>query len=462
MMNRQFIRLMLLSFPFVMSSNICEAEKTVRLLLGDEHVIVRGIRPEEHLWGPYQFPRPFKDGSRLLVSVHVESDDIESYGSTSRWFESTDRGHGWKEVSPKVDAECGLRLPNGDRLYFPPQSGIDVSDYKMTPIEFYTPDYDFSAKADSLTLPIPDGITYWMWNTEIRAYDADRLPEPLCKKEWTALRIPADSDQPVIENVKIEWPRLTKVVHTQGGKSVMKGVFPRGNAKIGPDGAIWVSAFSGEGHINPENGQYSPYYSAELFRSDDMGHSFKLHSHMEYPANGNEYPYLSGGFSDSDFEWMPDGSMVWFFRSNWFASTGEEWSPMYMSRSTDMGKTWSKPERFSKLGTLPRLCPLECGTTLLCYARPGTFVQATINDSGTSWTTPLEIMTPDDRSSLGNIKVKGKPNFHQWTGSCNNPELIAIDDNTALIFYSDFYYPDEHGVKRKTILCREIRVEIID
>lgn len=102
----------------------------------------------------------------------------------------------------------------------------------MTPIEFYTPDYDFSAKADSLTLPIPDGITYWMWNTEIRAYDADRLPEPLCKKEWSALRISADSDQPVIENVKIEWPRLTKVVHTQGGKSVMNLVMLRSTGHI--------------------------------------------------------------------------------------------------------------------------------------------------------------------------------------------------------------------------------------
>ena len=43
---------------------------------------------------------------------------------------------------------------------------------------------------------------------------------------------------------------------------------------------------------------------------------------------------------------------------------------------------------------------------------------------------------------------------------CNNPELLAIGDNSALIFYSDFYYPDETGVKRKTILCRQIKVEI--
>lgn len=40
-----------------------------------------------------------------------------------------------------------------------------------------------------------------------------------------------------------------------------------------------------------------------------------------------------------------------------------------------------------------------------------------------------------------------------------HPEIVPLNDTTALLFYSDFYYPDEQGVKRKTILCREIRVE---
>lgn len=435
-------------------------KRNVKLSMGEEHVIVRGIRPEEKFWGPYQFPRPYNLGDRLVVSVHVSDDNISSFGNPCRWFESRDKGATWNEIDPRADAECGLMLQNGDRLYFPPENGIDVSGYSMTPIEQYTPGYDFTKRAGEGTLPVPDGITYWMWGTEIRAYDADRLPEPLCRKEWTALRIKAGEKEPVKEMVPVEWPGLTRVVHSQGDRHVMKSIFPRGNMKLGPDGAVWVSAFSGEGHINPANGQYSPYYSAELFRSDDMGKTFSRVAHMEYPADGDRYPYLSGGFSDSDFEWMPDGSMVWFFRSNWFASTGEEWSPMYWSRSADMGKSWSRPEKFSDLGTLPRLVNLPCGTTLICYARPGTFVQASLDDGGTAWSEPLEVMTPADRSTLGNIPADHPVTFHEWVGSCNNPELLAIGDNSALIFYSDFYYPDETGVKRKTILCRQIKVEI--
>ena len=38
--------------------------KTYRITAGEERVIVRGIRPEEGIWGPYQFPRPYFLGDR--------------------------------------------------------------------------------------------------------------------------------------------------------------------------------------------------------------------------------------------------------------------------------------------------------------------------------------------------------------------------------------------------------------
>ena len=77
--------------------------------------------------------------------------------------------------------------------------------------------------------------------------------------------------------------------------------------------------------------------------------------------------------------------------------------------------------------------------------------------SGKEWSEPYEIMTAEDRSSLHNLKIE-TPNFHEWVGSCNNPELLPLDDRSALIFYTDFYYPDKDGVKRKTVLCRKITV----
>ena len=436
-----------------------QASTVTRLTVGEERVVVRGIRPEEQLWGAYQFPRPFRIGDRLVVSVHITTDSISTYGAAARWFESGDAGQTWKEVDASVAYACGLRLSNGDRVYFPPESGIDVSKYRLAPWGQFTPGYDFSMQAEEGTLPVPDGMTCWMGGTTIYAYLAGRLPPSLTKTEWALQRIPAGQTQPVSEFAQVDWPSLTRVVHVESnGRKILKSIFPRGNPKLGPDGAIWVSVFSGEGHINPENGQYSPYYSAEIFRSEDNGRTFRRRAHMEYEADGKTYPYKSGGFSDSDFAFMPDGSIIWLFRSNWFSSTGREWDPMYLARSTDGGATWTKPARFSDVGTLPRLCTLKNGATLVCYARPGMFVSVCENAAGTRWCEPLMLMEAGDRSRLGNVKIE-TPIFHQWDGTGGNPELIPRDDNSALLFYSDFYYPDEKGIKRKTILCKPITVE---
>lgn len=430
----------------------------MRVVMGKEKIIVQGIRPEEQLWGAYQFPTPYKLKDGIAVSVHITTDSIEHFRQdTKRWFKSTDNGETWFEIDSSHSAECGLELPNGDRLFFPQVGSKSVDNYEFTHTIYRTPATDMNEKAPEGVLPLPDGMTFG--SGTIFAYNADRLPPSLDKKEWLALRIPKGSDQAQEEKIKLDWPFLTRVIYTGGGKRVMRAIFPHGRTRIGPDGAIWVSTYSGDGHIDPATGLYSPYYSAQIFRSDDNGHTFKLHAHMGYPADGTpEYPYLSGGFSDNDFEFMPDGSMVWFFRSTWYGRTGYEWAPMYMSRSTDKGVTWTKPKQFSWTGIYPSMCTLTDGTKMLCYARPGIFVTACENDSGTKWCEPLEVMTPNDRSYLANIKPK-RIQFHDWDGACNNPQLLALDDNSALIFYSDFYYPDSEGIKRKSILCRKLTIE---
>lgn len=431
----------------------------IKISISDPTLIVQGMTFEENAWGKYQFPIPYNLGDRILVAVHVDKDDVSSFGSPNRWFESRDKGLSWKEIPHTSASEAGTLLKNGDRLYFPPESGISLANYKMPPQSTNTPDYDWQKQAEEGTLPLPDGITSWWLNgVVIRAYNADRLPPSLAKKEWLAIRTPAGKKEAVKEYAKLDWQYLTRVVHNGGGfKYVLKPIFPQGVLKHAPDGSIWISSFSGEGHINPATKRYSPYYSAEIFRSDDFGYNFKQIAHMEYEADGKEYPYDTGGFSDSDFEFMPDGSIVWFLRTQWFHYTGIEWSPMYMSRSTDMGKTWSKPKKFADVGVLPRLCKLKCGITILCYARPGTYIQATTDDTGLNWTPPLVMMTPNDRSHLANKQPNIK-SFASWAGSCNNPKLVPISDNQALIVYSDFYYPDAKGIKRKSILCRQITI----
>ncbi len=429
----------------------------MRIVVGKEHLICQGMTFEENSWGAYQFPTPSKNGDRLFCKVHVEDDTLIDSGNPEKWFESTDKGVTWKEVSPDVGAQGGVLLPNGDRFYIPVEGGKDLSNYKFPGRTALTPAYDFSVQAKEGEMPLPDGMLGWWVGLSVFAYNEKRLPPSLSGAKWKAKRIIKGQTEPVDEEVSIDWPYLTRVVVKTNNGGQMKPIYPKGKLRVGPDGALWVSGFSGEGHLDPKNGWYSPYYSAELFRSTDNGHSFKQYAHMEYPADGKEYPYLSGGFSDNDYAFFDDGSMLWFFRSAWFGSTGKEWDPMYVARSEDMGKTWSRPEKFAWTGIYPSICRLNCGATLICYARPGIFVQACRNSDGKGWTEPTVIMTPDDRSKLANV-VHEHPDFHQWDGACNNPQLLELSDDTALIFYSDFYYPDEKGVKRKSILCRTLTV----
>lgn len=429
----------------------------MKIQMGEERVIVRGIRPKDGLWGPYQFPRVYESDGRIVISVHVGADDLKDYGSGCRWFESTDGGESWNEIDDDTAQRCGFLLDNGERIKFLPTSSIKLQGYEFTPPGMYTPDYDFDKRAPEGVLPIPDGVEVWHGDFVIYAYNCNRLPESIAKCEWECIRVSPDGKTVTKENVPLDWPYCTHVIYTNSKNEnpCLKTLFPRGNLKYGPDGGIWVTAFSGEGHINPKNGQYSPYYSAELFRSDDNAHSFKLWAHMEYPADGEYYPYKSGGFSDSDIEFLPDGSMIWFMRSTWAATTFKEWDPMYVSRSYDMGKTWTKPVRFADRGVLPRMCRFSDGTVLLSYARPGMFLRA--SKDGKEWTEPVTVMTAKDRSKLFDKNIE-HPNFWQWCGACNNPEIISIGENNALLIYGDSYYPDVDGEAKKTVLCRTITV----
>lgn len=431
----------------------------MKILVGQEKVIVQGMTLEENEWGKYQFPTPYREDDKIGVSVFVDNDTLINDAKPTRLFESSDKGETWTEIPDDGLSRRGVKLPNGDRIYFPTLPGTDLSEYEIPSLYMLTPDCDFSKAGEGNKFPIQDGYT--TQNGGIRAYRAERLPYPLSEKKWAMERIKAGETTRIAEEAHLDWPYLTRVVMQHNGTYFMKSIHPIRCPKIAPDGSVWISVFSGEGHINPKNGQYSPYYSAEILRSVDNGKTFKLHAHMEYPADGDEFPYLSGGFSDNDYEFMDDGSIIWFFRSTWFGSTGWEWAPMYFSRSTDGGVTWTKPEIFAPMGVFPSLCKLKCGATLLCYARPGMFVTACESDKPTQWMEPITVLEPKDRSHLANIKIEN-PTWRQWDGQCGNPQLISVSDNEALLFYGDFYYPDQNGVKRKTILCRKITVLMED
>ena len=115
--------------------------------------------------------------------------------------------------------------------------------------------------------------------------------------------------------------------------------------------------------------------------------------------------------------------------------------PSYFARSTDHGKTWSKPAIFDQVGVLPQLLPFRCGVTLASYGRPGVYLRASADETGLCWEDPIDLGVP---------KIS--------RGSCCYTSMIALDDTGALVAYSHFQYPDSDGIPKKTLLIRKIRV----
>ena len=138
---------------------------------------------------------------------------------------------------------------------------------------------------------------------------------------------------------------------------------------------------------------------------------------------------------------MPDGGMITLMRTGSF-------TPSYLARSTDGGRTWSKPVQFDRCGVLPRLMHLDCGVTIATYGRPGMFIRATDDPSGQIWDDPIEVMPWKDPKTN-----------KDWEDSCYYTRLLPVDDRTIMMAYSDFRVKDENGVDRKCILVRTIHVD---
>ena len=74
-------------------------------------------------------------------------------------------------------------------------------------------------------------------------------------------------------------------------------------------------------------------------------------------------------------------------------------------------------------------------------------MRATQDPAGMAWEKPYELMP----SFYG----KREP----WGQSCYYTGMLPLDDDTAMLVYSDFYVPDKEGIKRKSIMVRTVHVD---
>ena len=373
--------------------------------------VVVAVAPKEVGWGYYQFPGVGRwDDGTLSLTYSSAPDVAESYGAPRAALVSTDGGKTWGTHSGKWGGS-GLLLPNGDR--------IAVS----TPKPY---------KLVDLKLPEPAGVLVSAYGKQkYTMYRMDDLPLKL--RTIRIARQKKDSDTRATEHSWVDDPRALRYS--------LREIFPIiwwGNVHLASDGSLIAGIYPG--NMTREDGSLDPKWHIFFYRSTDFGHSWKVQGRILYQPDlksdpkGNEHD----GFGEPAFEILDDGSLLCIMRTTDGAGIG----PMYSSRSTDLGKTWSKPKVIAPNGVLPKLLKLENGVLVLSSGRPG--VQVRFSTDGKKWTEPLDFVPVTEKDP------------HKDT--CGYTSLLATGPDRFIIAYSQFKHATDDGLIRKAIIIREIQV----
>jgi hypothetical protein len=92
------------------------------------------------------------------------------------------------------------------------------------------------------------------------------------------------------------------------------------------------------------------------------------------------------GFREADVTVAPNGNLLCVMRSGGRngGTTTLFPTPLYCSRSTDGGKSWSPPAQIADRGVCPNLVTLPNGIIVCTYSRPGNWLIFS-DDNGVSW-----------------------------------------------------------------------------
>ncbi len=133
-----------------------------------------------------------------------------------------------------------------------------------------------------------------------------------------------------------------------------------------------------------------------IVRSSDRGKTWDFvqafDSQVLKPVYGPGDRPLDEGFDEADLAELPNGDILCVMRTG-------SYSPMFQSRSSDGGRTWSTPENTGWQGVRPQLQVLPSGV-LACSAGRGayghpqiTHVMLSLDGTGRHWETPFAFHT---------------------------------------------------------------------
>lgn len=375
--------------------------------------VVVSVASKPEKWGYFQFPSiERKPDNTIGIKWNLNADAIEAYGDHKLGGAvSKDGGTEWQpsEVSEHF---AGLSLPNGDMINIHTPKPINVAE---------------------LLLPKPIGKGM---DTYIKSvYDFYKLHDlPESRQGIYINRFTKGATEWKTEKATLYDP--------QAARYTMNGLFPIlwwGDMHTAPDNSIIAGVYPG--FLITDDGSVDPHSGVFFYRSVDGGRSWRIQGRIPYVADlimdsvGNKRM----GFTEPAFEILSNGTFICIIRTTDGVGNG----PMYVSRSSDLGVTWSKPEIVTSSGVFPRLLQLENGVLVLSSGRPGVQLRFSSDGNGKVWTNPFQLLPYES--------------YRKYV-SCGYTGLLATGPDRFLVVYSDFNYLNQEKEVRKAIKVKEVIV----
>jgi len=375
--------------------------------------VVVSVASKPEKWGFFQFPNISKTvDNKVNVRWKMNADAMEAYGEPQFGAAaSEDGGRSWKPIEQSAYPDI-LVLDNGDRIGIHTPKPIKVEDLQLAqPIGSTMDTYSRSSSTFYRLHDLPEARQGVFLN-RMKKGETEWKVEKATLHDPHAARYSLRGQMPVVW-----WGDMRQL----NDGSIIAGVYP--GFLIGSDGKV-----------DPMSGVF-------FYKSEDRGHSWKIHGRIPYvpdllaDSSGNNRM----GFTEPAFEILHDGTFICVLRTTDGIGNG----PMYISRSTDQGVNWTKPEVMAPSGVLPQLLKLKNGTMVLSSGRPG--VQLRFSTDGKAWTDPIEMMPWED---------------YKDQVSCGYTSVLETGVDRILVAYSDFKFLNEAREPRKAIKVREVVVAL--
>lgn len=372
----------------------------------------------EGRWGQYMFPEVNRLRSgHILVRVNVGGDADRNYQD----YISDDGGLNWTHVARYFEDEMPARdwgvktLPDGEE--------IKVSVPNKDPKNIFE---DIPITITAANLKTYAGGYYRLGDLPREQQCVPLLTRKPGQEQWTEEKAYLDPD--ILVKNSIPNPLTSLWI---GDKKILPdGSIARVDFKQG--GLLKVSDVGPDGKIKPQPHRF--------LRSFDRGRTWKV---------SNEIPTIKWWPFRPDLSTVrphllafPNGNWVVSFRHNGLYYSGG--GPLIVIRSTDQGKTWSKPKAIRMPAVNPNGLVLENGIAAMVYQRPGVYMTFCADGKGEKWGNDITL-------------VKGGRSERDQNSCCNGTFLPTGKDK-FLYVYTKWDVPDPWGQPRQAVIAQEFIV----